>query len=218
MKNLIIVFLFCLSSVFSFAQYNSVSVDRSPKSLEVIQVDYRESSTLVFFKYTSEEGVDYMNINEKAFIRPKGHVEKYPLINSINLPISSEAEQKYMIFDYVGQTHCFALEFKQLPHDIFDFDIVEDDNDPNGFNVYGIHLDTLSTGDLMNIDNFVANYPVKEGGTYVKDNNVISYVKANDIILTICVQIVKQYGKYFTVNMDLQNYPLKKRKIRQKEF
>ena len=53
----------------------------------------------------------------------------------------------------------------------------------------------------------VEDYPiVRERGMYLKDNVLIQYVKAKNIILTMYVQAVKQYGKYYTVNMDLQNF------------
>jgi len=56
----------------SFAQYNKVCVDKIPPMMEVLQVDNRESSTMVYLKYTRREGIDWSNINEKTFARVNG--------------------------------------------------------------------------------------------------------------------------------------------------
>lgn len=187
-----------------FAQYASIKVEKQPKQMQITQIDFREASTLVYIKYICEEGITWMNINEKTFIRPSGSRKKYPMVNSINLPISMEALDRNMLFDYTGQEHCFVLEFEKLP-EITKFDLIELESQESAFNFYGIEVDTTQIGEFINMDSFIADYPVKEWGRYVKDDKLISWIKANDIILTINVQAVKQYGKYYQVNMDLQN-------------
>ena len=121
----------------SFAQYNKVSVDKIPPMMEVLQVDNRESSTMVYLKYTRREGIDWSNINEKTFARVNGSYKQYHLINSINMPISSEAEQIDMLFDYPNQVHCFALEFEKIPNGAT-FDVIESEQNPNAYNIFGI--------------------------------------------------------------------------------
>ena len=57
MNNLKILFLVCTilsGAMSSFAQYNKVSVAQKPQSMEVLQVDNRESSTMVILKYTRQ--------------------------------------------------------------------------------------------------------------------------------------------------------------------
>lgn len=190
----------------SFAQYNKVSVDKIPPMMEVLQVDNRESSTMVYLKYTRREGIDWSNINEKTFARINGSYKQYHLINSINMPISSEAEQIDMLFDYPNQVHCFALEFEKIPNGAI-FDVIESEQNPNAYNIFGIKPDTTQITDFVNLDKMVEDYPiVRERGMYLKNNILIQYVKAKDIVLTMYVQAVKEYGKYYTVNMDLQNF------------
>ena len=198
-------FLLGVKSV-SFAQYNKVNVDKIPPMMEVLQVDNRESSTMVYLKYTRREGIDWSNINEKTFARVNGSYKQYHLINSINMPISSEAEQIDMLFDYPNQVHCFALEFEKIPNGVT-FDVIESEQNPNAYNIFGIRPDTTQVTEFVNLDKMVEDYPiVRERGMYLKNNVLIQYVKAKDIILTMYVQAVKEYGKYYTVNMDLQNF------------
>ena len=190
----------------SFAQYNKVSVAQKPQSMEVLQVDNRESSTMVILKYTRQEGIDWSNISEKTFARVNGSYKQYHLINSINMPISSEAEEIDMLFDYPNQVHCFALEFEKIPNGVT-FDVIESEQNPNAYNFYGIKPDTTQVTDFVNLDKMVEDYPItREKGMYLKNNVLIQYVKSKGIVLTMYIQAVKQYGKYFTVNMDLQNF------------
>ena len=198
-------FLLGVKSI-SFAQYNKVSVDKIPPMMEVLQVDNRESSTMVYLKYTRQEGIDWSNINEKTFARVNGSYKQYHLINSINMPISSEAEKIDMLFDYPNQVHCFALEFEKIPNGVT-FDVIESEQNSNAYNIFGIRPDTTQVTEFVNLDKMVEDYPiVRERGMYLKNNVLIQYVKAKDIVLTMYVQAVKEYGKYYTVNMDLQNF------------
>jgi hypothetical protein len=209
MNNLKRLFLVCTilsGAMSSFAQYNKVSVAQKPQSMEVLQVDNRESSTMVILKYTRQEGIDWSNISEKTFARVNGSYKQYHLINSINMPISSEAEEIDMLFDYPNQVHCFALEFEKIPNGVT-FDVIESEQNPNAYNFYGIKPDTTQVTDFVNLDKMVEDYPItREKGMYLKNNVLIQYVKSKGIVLTMYIQAVKQYGKYFTVNMDLQNF------------
>lgn len=209
MNNLKRLFLVCTilsGAMSSFAQYNKVSVAQKPQSMEVLQVDNRESCTMVILKYTRQEGIDWSNISEKTFARVNGSYKQYHLINSINMPISSEAEEIDMLFDYPNQVHCFALEFEKIPNGVT-FDVIESEQNPNAYNFYGIKPDTTQVKDFVNLDKMVEDYPItREKGMYLKNNVLIQYVKSKGIVLTMYIQAVKQYGKYFTVNMDLQNF------------
>lgn len=205
-KQIILTCTLLFSVTSSFAQYNKVTVDKIPPMMEVLQVDNRESSTMVYLKYTRREGIDWSNINEKTFARVNGSYKQYHLINSINMPISSEAEQIDMLFDYPNQVHCFALEFEKIPNGVT-FDVVENEQDPNAYNIIGITPDTTQVTEFVNLDKMVEDYPItRERGMYLKNNILVQYVKAKDIVLTMYVQAIKEYGKYYMVTMDLQNF------------
>ena len=210
MNNLIRLFLFCIVlsiAKSSFAQYNKLSVAKgnNPR-LSIVQIDNRESSTIVILKINSTSKDGWSNINEKTFARVKGSNKLYHLINSINMPISSEAENLTMLFDNADQEHFFALEFEKIPSGAT-FDIIENEDSPTAYNFLGIRPDTTCVTDFFNLDKMVENYPInREKGIYMKNNIPIQYIKSHGIVLTMYIQAVKQYGKYFTVNMDLQNF------------
>ena len=200
------IFLFLLLiATRAEAQFASISVEKHPTSMNVVQIDNRENSTLVFIEYTREnEGITWMNIHEKTFARVHGSNREYHLINSINLPINTESENKYMLFDKIGQKHAFVLEFEKIP-DVSRFNIIENESEENAFNFYGIRTDTANVSPYRNLDDFVAPYPVKEMGRYADNGNIITYIKYKGIIITTLPQAVKQYGKYYTINLNIQN-------------
>jgi hypothetical protein len=209
MKNffkLITVCVAMLSTTSIYAQFNKVSVANTPDRMTVYQVDDRENSTMIYVRYTRNEGIEWMNINENTYARVSGTYKQYHLINSINLPISSEGEEHDMLFEHPNQVHCFALEFEKLPKGAT-FDVIENEQNPNAFNFFGITPDTTQVGEFVNLDKMVEDYPIiREKIMYIKNNTLIQCIKAKDIALTIYIQGIKQYGKYFMVNMDLQNF------------
>lgn len=205
MKNLISVLILLIVSTSAKAQFNKVSVSKSPNSLEIYQIDNRENSTIVYIKHTNR-GYDWSCINEKTFARVNGNYKQYHLINSINMPISSEAENRHMLFDDPNQIHHFALEFEKLPKGAT-FDIIEDEQDSYAYNFYGISPDTTQVTDFVNLDKMVEDYPItRERIIYTKNDTLVQCIKANDIVLTIYVYGIRQYGKYYQVMMNLQNF------------
>ena len=203
--RLFAAFIFAIITMNAYAQFTNISVDNKPSSMEIVQIDNRENSTLVFIKYTREnEAIAWMNINEKTIAKTKGSNREYHLINSINLPISSESEFKSMQFDRPNQEHAFVLEFEKLP-DVCNFDIYEDINSSTAFNFIGVNADTVPKKEMMNIDDFISPYPVKELGQYAENGQVITYIKYKGIIISTVAQAIKQYGKYICINMNIKN-------------
>lgn len=196
--------IWLLNISFMSAQHTNITVGKSPNNIEIVQVDFQESSTLLYMKYISGEGTEWLTINEKAFIRPLETDEKYPLINSFNLPLSMEAVERFMVFDEVGQEHHFVLEFERLP-ETTKFDLIEMEDSTTSLNFYDIEVDTTKITEHTNVATFIANYPVKEQGRHMKDGKIINWIRANNIILNVHVKPIKQYGKYYQVDMNLQN-------------
>ena len=210
MKKQLLFFLLLIVSSVAYAQFNKVDVAKCPEQLEIYQVDDRENSTIVYMRLNGISsvipGMWSAYINEKTVAKVNGTNKEYHLINSINMPISSEAEAHSMIFDNPNQIHCFALEFEKLPRGAI-FDIIEEEQNPYGFNFYGIAPDTTQVGEFVNLDKMVEDYPiVREKIQFIRNDNLIQTVKANGIAVTMYVQYIDQYGKYYMVNMDLQNF------------
>ena len=52
--RLFAAFIFAIITMNAYAQFTNISVDNKPSSMEIVQIDNRENSTLVFIKYTRE--------------------------------------------------------------------------------------------------------------------------------------------------------------------
>ena len=102
--RLFAAFILAIFTMNASAQFTNITVNKKPTSMEVVQIDNRENSTLVFIKYTREnDTITWMNINEKTFAKIKGSNREYHLINSINMPINTESENRYMQLDRPNQ-------------------------------------------------------------------------------------------------------------------
>lgn len=207
--------LLSLLSWEAFAANYRTKVDSPVQSLEIIQVDTDEHSTLVSMVYTlpSFEALyttlfwvanNYANFDEKTVIRADSGKE-FKLLSGINMPISSETEFRSMKFDRQGQRHQFLLEFEKLPDDVETFDIIEDEENPNGFNIYGIHLLKKEPVAAIDVNSFIKDYPVKEYGRYLKNGQYVHYYANNGIIVQMMLGYNASYGQYFYPAIDIQN-------------
>ena len=168
MKTSMIIWFILSATIKMNAQYSDVHCKQHPQSMQITQIDYREYSTIIHFKYINYfEGGGWMNIGENSYLKDKNTNKRYKLLNSINIPINSEGENRYMIFDSKDQIHYFSLEFEKLPDSTIEFDMVEDENNKDAFNFYGITLNPEVKKDFINIDDYIASTPVKEYGIYI---------------------------------------------------
>lgn len=210
MKYFIFSILLSVSFLAS-AQYKPTSYQAPPR-MNISQIDNREFSTLVFFDYTGPEdstwqdGHQWMNFGDKTYISIPGSSKKYNMLTSINVPIDSEAEHKMMLFDRAGQRHQFVLEFEKLPEGCSQFDIIEDIENPQAFNIHNITFNPADSVAYVNVDDFIADYPLKEYGQYYVNGTVVSYVKYKGIVVNAVANLLNQYGKYVCVNISVQNF------------
>lgn len=59
---------------------------------------------------------------------------------------------------------------------------------------------------FVNVDNFIEDYPLKEYGQYYVNGTIVSYVKFKGIIVNSVAKFLDQYGKYYCVNISVQNF------------
>jgi hypothetical protein len=203
-KHLLLATMLLAASANLRAQYASIQTGQCHPCLHLDQVDFLENSTLLHITYTNTLGSDWININENAFLRVKGRGKQYKLINSINLPISSEAESKQMVLDRPDQVHKFTLEFEKIP-DSLAFDMIEIEGE-EAFNIYDIQIDREKKSEFVDVEQRIEDYPVKERGQYIQDNVLVQYVKHQGLLLSIFLYLNNDYGKYFQVQYDLKNF------------
>lgn len=210
-KVLSTISMLMLASAAAYSQYVPTSFDAPPR-INLAQIDNREFSTLLFFDYsvpndsTWQTNSQWMNIGDKTYLSVPGSSKKYKMLSTVNLPIDSEAEHKYMLFDKAGQRHQFVLEFEKLPENCTSFDMIENTELPNGFNVRNISFNQNDSVPFVNVDVFIADYPLKEYGQYYYNGTVVSYVKFNGVIVNSVANFLDQYGKYVCVNLSIQNF------------
>lgn len=207
MKTYLIIFSILSISIKMNAQYSDVHCKQQPKGMQITQIDYREYSTIIHLKYVNYfEGGGWLNINDNSYLKDNQTNKLYKLLNSINLPINSEGENRYMIFDSKDQIHYFSLEFEKLPESTLEFDMIEDESNKDGINFRGISINREVKKEFINVDNYIASTPVKEYGIYMEDGQSIYYFKHQGLLISLCLTLNKDYGKYYTPYIDVQNF------------
>ena len=194
------------------AQCAGAKYEKGPsRRVEILQVDNRERSTMVYMAYTTPDSDDWeeasrvMSVEDGAFIRVEGSDKRYHMLSAVNMPVSSEAVNRWMMFDRRSQRHQFVLEFERIPEGR-PFDMIENANDSNALNFYGVTYVPADSGACVDVDEYVAGYPVKEGGRYVVEGDTVAYVRINDVVVSILPSLSKQYGKFFSMNIWVQNF------------
>lgn len=204
-KMFVILALMLMTSINMYSQYNVIEYEKTHPNLQILQIDYTGISTLVFIKYTNK-GNGWINIGDKTHLKDTKSDKVYYMLNSINIPLSDEGEPKMHILDRVDQVHYFCLEFEKLPESIEKFNLIEEETNPNGFNIYGISFQKDKKTEFMNIDNFIKPSPVKEYGYYFKEGNLIYYYKHKGMSLSLALFVDDNYGKYYQVWINIQNF------------
>jgi hypothetical protein len=201
MQQLIVLIVALLISVNSNAQYREIHVQKSNYDLlKIVQIDFRDESTLIHFTYTSSAPDEKICANESFYVQSKETTDKYKLINSINLPICD----KIHMFETANQEHNFTLEFEKFPETIGEFDIIEEAE--SGFSFFGVVIQTESrTAELLDVADFVNKTPMKEYGYFFKDGQTVLYCQHNGLLIGVILTVDNSYGKYFQANILVQN-------------
>ena len=186
----------------SQAQFGSISCTKRPFTTRVAQIDQLENSTVFFFEYHND-GQRYMNVYEDIVVRDSTG-KTYPLLNSYNMPLSDEDHSHQLVLN-PDQDHRFALEFEHVPLN-GPIDIVESEGNTRALNFYEMEVDSTEQCSPINYDEWVKGYPVKEQGFYMTDGEVVQYMSYKGLVLTAHIQETKEYGHYYTIDLDVQNY------------
>ena len=194
--------MFMLFGMGAHAQYNTVSCSKRPFSMRLVQVDQINGSTVCYFEMQNEDE-HYMNVYEDIVLRDAmGRTHK--LLNSYNMPLSDEDHAHQLVLK-PNQAHRFALEFEQIPLNQ-KFDIVESESNSRALNFYEVEVDTTERVAVIDYDDWVKDYPVMEHGAYIVDGNEVQYISYKGLTLTAHIQETNEYGKYYTIDLDVQNY------------
>jgi hypothetical protein len=149
MKRIFTIVVYVLFAVNMPAQYSGITV-RMPNSpyLKIVQIDFREVSTLVYMQYSNVESTEAICISRAAYMEIER--SKYRLINAHNVPVCGQTvPPERNIFNFV-------LEFEKAPV-VAEFDIVE----PLGrFNIFGIKINTVEKVNFSDVAYFTGSNSV----------------------------------------------------------
>lgn len=206
MKPKTIICLVAMMACFSaMAQYSHLWCSKRPFTTRLVQVDQLDNSTVFYFEMQND-GKPFMNVFEDIVVRDTvNHV--YRLLNSYNMPLSDEDHSHQLVLK-PDQEHRFALEFEKVPLNQ-ELDIVESETNPRALNFYEVEADTCEKSDPIDYDAWIKDYPVKEHGFWVEDGDVVQYIAYKGLMVTAHMQVTNEYGKYYTVDLDVQNYGTK---------
>jgi hypothetical protein len=204
MKSIFISFFLLVFSSIN-GQFSNWSIKgKDCSEVEILQIDFREYSTLVHMRYKNVSAVgNLIYIDENFHIRDNKTGTTYKLLNSFNLPISSV--NKYAFIKNPGEYINFTLEFEKLPDEVFDIDLIEN-KDKSSFNFYGIEMNKEITEDsMMNVSSFIGETPVKEMSYYYKDGSVVQFYQEDGIRIAMLITYDYNYGRYYQANLIIQN-------------
>lgn len=205
MKNFKLLGFFLLITTGLSAQYRTFKIQKiNCHEVEIVQIDFREFSTLVHMRYVNNSAVgNVILIDENFYINDNQANKKYKLLNSFNLPLTSN--NKYAILEEMNQTINFTLEFEKLPDTAYDLDIIENlKND--GFNFVGVLINKqIKEKDFIDITSFTTLTPIKEVSYYYKDGGVVTYYQENGLKIAVSLSFDNSYGTYYQANILIQN-------------
>jgi len=198
----ICLFLFFTNIFNSLAQFNQITVENSSKpDIKIVQIDFRGLSTLIHFEFTNSNQ-EWICSSENVYIQDKSSYKKYNLLNSINLPFCPNVH----VLSGPDQKHFFTLEFEKVPENIGLFDIIEvNDRRETGWYFKNCKIETGYHGSFIDVESFTESTPVKEYGYYYDDGRQTYYYKFNGTVICTSVSIERNYGKYYQVNILIQN-------------
>tara|TARA_B110000977_G_C11011457_1_gene467843 strand:- start:199 stop:1338 length:1140 start_codon:yes stop_codon:yes gene_type:complete len=188
-----------------FGQYKSIKIEKNDYiENEIVQIDFREFSTLVHFKFRSNSLVgNVIYINEAFYIKDNKTNKKYKLLNSYNLPLGNN--NKYAVLEEEDEIIHYTLEFEKVPDSAENLDIIESLKG-EAFNFYGVSINKkIKEDNFMDINTFTKETPIKEMNFYYKDGGVVEYYEENGLKIALQLSYVNNYGTYFRANILIQN-------------
>lgn len=180
----------------------AVSVENcNDENIKFVSAINTDESTFIYLTKTATQ-------DEECFACGKLYAtagyKKYKMKDCYNVPYYTEAEPAFVVLDKQGQDHNFILEFERLPSNTT-FDIIEDAVDGTPWQFSGVVIDTLSSVEYIDPNDFVNVTPAKLFGKYASKGTVYSYYLNNGIVLTAHFAKGRNYGKYYQVYLDIIN-------------
>lgn len=183
------------------AQFTVTTANSNDPNIKFVSAINTETSTFIYVTATASGDGATMTCGK---LNAVAGYKKYKMKNCYNIPKYNEAEPAFVVLDKAGQNHNFMLEFEKLPMNTT-FDIIEQVENGTPWTFSGVKIDTLSRMEYIDPNDFIAATPAKTFGNYASKGTVYSYYMNNGIVLTAHFVKNSNYGKYYTVYLDIIN-------------
>lgn len=167
MRKLILLTLMFMMSTNIQAQWRIVGCDKADRdNIKLLQIINLDGNTYVYGTLTNDKDEVYWGtLNRKTCVYAND--EKYKLVSSVNLPIMDEADSQWVRLDEPGQQVNFVMIFEEFPAKD-GFDLVENEKDKNGWNMYGIHVEEIQPSEVIKTSRFLDAYTVVTQGAFAE--------------------------------------------------
>lgn len=178
--------------------YYKPKVYKKYNNLIINQVERIEGGTMVYFTYSN---VSYntikLNISDNIYLVDLQTSKRANLQTCINI----SRENRVSLLKPMEELN-FILVFDAISVNCNLLEIIN----PNGgqFNIGKIEL--VKNNFPLNSIDFVTKTPVMEYGEYYKNGQIIKYYLHNGLFISAAISIEKQYGKYFSVYLFIENF------------
>lgn len=203
MKKLALILIMLAGIATASAQYNEIKYNTQCNA-KLVQIDQRDNLTYFFFTYENKH-TGSVSVSSEIKIKSPGSYRPYKLKDYKNITTEKDGEAKVDLTK-IGNALNFVLIFDKFPLDK-EFSICEsDDNDAEKLNFTNVTINTSSTVEFMNINDFVAKTPmVANGESKQVDGVMTKCVQDGDLSINVTNSFVKEYGRYQRFFLDFKN-------------
>jgi hypothetical protein len=188
-----------------FKIYEPYTIEKF-QPLELVQMDFRESSTLLHFTLTNPSSLETNYFIDRGFkLVDRETNQSYRLLKSYNLPLDNANE--FGRLSEFGNKLNFTLEFEKVPDNLAHFDLVEKEDSKDAFNIHGVVIYKDHVADeYVDVSRFISETPLETTDYFYHNGEIVRYI-SDESGLTVAahIEVVKNYGKYFRINLSIQN-------------
>ncbi|MBQ0024759.1 MAG: hypothetical protein KBT00_03410 [Bacteroidales bacterium] len=183
MKKLLVLAAMCCFATAAMAQYSKISYE-SDSAFKLLQIDQYDDASVFFFTVKCDEPYRRFSVNDNTKISIDGSYKKYRLMQVANIPFSSE--NCAACLDKVGDELYFILQFERIPLDK-PFNIIENEGSTSAmaFNLHNITVDTGTSSDLIDMDDFLGCSDYVRTGMYSRDGVKYRYYDINGLSVAV---------------------------------
>ena len=193
-KFFAMILMMCLASMTASAQWKVESMESGEPNTKLLQVLETEKSVLVYATFQKNcDDLHTVFVNRNAYAKAGGL--KYKILNSVNLPLQDDAENRSAYLQEGNNEINFVMEFEKFPVEN-GFDIIEGDKEGDFcFNYHGITVSRIDSTQRIDTERFLDNGTPVIYGRNVRGGTSYSYVIRNGVCITC--NAVRQEGSWF---------------------